>query len=164
MADIMQFFLPIDKMSKYTAIEQIIKINEKTYEYGLTLTYSDAVELIETRSISLSENGRVEIGSATIGKIIEAFCDSAFIIQQDYAETINQLVEIFYYIKNETLELISDDELIDLMKDYFENSCKGSLDLLKDRELEKMARNIRFGIDDYTNVCEFEEEDLDEEE
>ena len=156
--NLVPLIVPMDKLSMYSAAEEIVKFNEKSIEHGLSLSHGDAVQLVETRRIALSANGRIEIGSATIGKIIENFCDSAYITQEDYAEILHDLLETFYYMKNETLDLISDDELIELMKDYFETRCRGSLDLLKHRELEQLARNLRFNITNYANVNEFHEE------
>ena len=164
MLNIIPSFLSLDKLSNYAVVEQIVELNEKSRQYGLLLSPTDAIQLVETRSRSLLENGRIEIGGETLIKIIDAFYDSSFIMQDDYSDTLNELLEIFYYIKNETLELISDDELIEHMKNYFENRCKGSLDLLKDRELEKLANNLRYGVTDYSNIEEPDEQDPDEEE
>jgi len=164
MLNIIPSFLSLDKLSNYAVVEQIVKLNEKSRQYGLLLSPTDALQLVETRSRSLLENGRIEIGGETLIKIIDAFYDSSFIMQDDYSDTLNELLEIFYYVKNETLELISDDELIEHMKIYFENRCKGSLDLLKDRELEKLANNLRYGVTDYSNMEEPDEQDPDEEE
>ena len=164
MLNIIPSFLSLDKLSNYAVVEQIVKLNEKSRQYGLLLSPTDALQLVETRSRSLLENGRIEIGGETLIKIIDAFYDSSFIMQDDYSDTLNELLEIFYYVKNETLELISDDELIEHMKNYFENRCKGSLDLLKDRELEKLANNLRYGVTDYSNMEEPDEQDPYEEE
>jgi hypothetical protein len=133
-------------MSNKTAVEQILKANERSILFGLALTRDDALELLETRTKSLSAFGRVEIGSATISKIIEAFCDSAYLYRANYAETLHELVETFYYFKNESLDLIADDDLIAAMKHYYENCCQGSLELLQHRELERLARNLRYGL------------------
>ena len=73
------------------------------------------------------------------------------------------MIEIFYYFKNETLDLIGDDELIELMRDYYENRCKGSLELLKYRELEKLSKNIRYGITDYADLGSDTNEESEEE-
>lgn len=164
MLDMLSALLPFDKLSKHTAVAQIMQSNEKSGRYGLVLTHADAIELVETRNDALRASGRIEIGSATIGKIIDTFCDSSYILQQDYADSLHLLLEAFYYMKNETLDLISDDELIELMKNYFENRCKGSLELLVHRELEQMARNLRYGIFDYAKMEDPEPEALAEEE
>lgn len=43
------------------------------------------------------------------------------------------------------MDLISDDDLVDFMKDAYDGVCQGSLELLSDRELYGLARNLRFG-------------------
>jgi len=49
------------------------------------------------------------------------------------------------------------------MKDSFNGKCQGSLELLSDRELDKMARNLRYGYaPDYSEDNECEEEDDDD--
>lgn len=142
------------------AVSEIIKCNEITEQYALTLTEQQAVELVETRSYSLKSTGRIELGGGVIDKIIKEFCDSPYISQYNYAETLHELIEIFYYYKNETLDLMSDDDLIKFMQKCFNGKCQGSLDLLKFRELEKMAHNIRYGYD--PEYEEIDNEDMEE--
>ena len=81
----------------------------------------------------------------TIDKIIKGFCDSPYISMHNYAETLHELIEMFYYYKNETLDLSSDDELIYSMKQGFDGVCQGSLELLSGLELSKMAQKLRYG-------------------
>lgn len=145
------------------AITDIINCNEITSRYGLKLSHSEAQTLIETRSEALSNNGRIEFKGGTINKLIMEFCDSPFLSQFNYAETLNELIETFYYFKNETLDEISDDELISLMNEYFNQNCQGSVELLQNRELETLSHNIRYGLSDYADLCEDTEEFFDEE-
>ncbi|MFA6807858.1 MAG: DUF6323 family protein [Eubacteriales bacterium] len=43
------------------------------------------------------------------------------------------------------------------MKNYFDGKCQGSQELLAVRELNKMARNLRFGYDpDYSESAEYD--------
>lgn len=145
------------------AILEIQQINERTLEYGLKLSEKDIKVILETRSEALVSNGRVEFGGGIITKIISSFCDSPYIMQNNYVETIDDLIETFYYYKNETMEEISDDELIEFMKEYFDNRCQGDLELLRYKYLDKIAHNIKYGIVDYLNMDEhidfYEEED-----
>jgi hypothetical protein len=127
------------------AVIEVIKCNDFTANYGLVLTPEQALELVETRFHALSENGRIEFGGGVIDKIIRGFCGSPYISRHNYTQTIHELIEIFYYYKNETLDLISDDDLIQYMKTAFDGICQGSLDLLSGRELYRLARNLRFG-------------------
>lgn len=130
----------------------IIQYNEVTREYGLKLSDKDVKEIIDTRNIALQKSGRIEFNGQIINKIITSFCDSPYISQYNYSETINELVEIFYNYKNETLDYISDYELIEIMKENFNNYCQGSLEILEGKALYKISENIRYGIKDYTNL------------
>lgn len=142
------------------AVEAIEKCNDLTAKFELTLTHHDAVELVETRSTALKSNGRIEFGSGIIDKIIKEFCDSPYINMDNYAETLHRLTEIFYSYKNETLDMISDDDLIKFMKNRFDGTCQGSLELLSGRELAKMADNIRSGFaPDHSEDSELDEEE-----
>lgn len=145
--------IPNSMITKQTFIE-IQQINEETLEYGLKLSEEDIKVIIETREEALSNSGRVEFGGGIIKKIISCFCYSPYILQSNYVETIDELIEIFYYYKNETMDEISDHELISLMKEYFNNKCQGDLELLRYRYLDKIANNIKYGEDDYLDMDE----------
>lgn len=134
--------------------DEIIECNEKTKEYGLKLSEMDVKELIKTRKYALDRSGRIEFNGEIIDKIILKFCDSPYISQYNYGDTINELVEIFYNYKNETMDEIGDEELIDIMKEYFDNYCQGSVELLEGKVLYKIAENIRNGVRDYRNISD----------
>ena len=123
--------------------DAILDTNVVTSQYGLTLTREDVVKLLNTRDRALADNDRIELGQGVIDRIILAFCDSPYLNCTNYADTLCALTELFYYMKNDTLDQMPDDELIQRMKEYFNGEDKGSLELLAGRELEQMARNIR---------------------
>lgn len=131
-------------------ITDIEKSNEQSSQFGLLLSHQDAVELIETRNLALKGTGRIEFGGIIINKIIEEFCSSPYLTMDNYAESIHDLTEIFYYYKNETFDLISDDDLIKFMRHRFDSVCQGSLELLAGRELDNLVRSIRCG---YAAFC-----------
>ncbi|MBS4536307.1 hypothetical protein GOQ29_11825 [Clostridium sp. D2Q-14] len=128
-------------------VEEIMKCNDHTIRFGLTLSHLDAVKLVETCNMALKSNGRIEFKGSVIHKIIKEFCDSPYISEHNYVETIHDLIEIFYFYKNETLDLVSDDELIKFMKNSFDSKCQGSLELLSGKEAANMARRLRYGCD-----------------
>lgn len=144
------------------SISEIMSLNEETLPYHLQLSKEDAVLLIDTRKEALKETDRIEIGGGVIKKILNAFKDSPYLSQGNYAETISELIDTFYYYKNETLETISDEDLIDLMKELFDHRCNGAIELLQGREMDRIAHNIRFGEWDFGK--DQEEEDEHEEE
>ena len=131
---------------------EILSCNEVTSEYELKLTKEDVKELIKTRNIALKKTGRIEFNGEIIDKIILKFCKSPFISQYNYNDTINELVEIFYNYKNEMLDYLSDDELIEIMQEFFDGYCQGSLELLEGKILYRISDNIRNGVRDYKNI------------
>ncbi|MGE5631976.1 MAG: DUF6323 family protein [Caulobacteraceae bacterium] len=124
-------------------ISEMLQTNEESQKNGLTLTTEDAKEIIEARNHTLQSYGRVELDIEVSKKLIRSFCNSPFINQEDYATTLKELQEVFYYMKNETEDKIADDELIEIIRDYFDNYCEGSIELLQGRELEAFARAVR---------------------
>lgn len=125
--------------------QAIQKTNEYTRKFGLSLTEEDTRILLSERKYALSEQERVEFGEGILPRLIFAFCDSPYIYQDNYVESIGRLQEIFYLYKNETLDEVSDDELIEAMKQMFEGVCQGSLDFLEETCLERLGRSIRYG-------------------
>lgn len=146
------------KLMQRQAIDKILECNQWTARYGLVLTQAQAAELAETRTRALKGNGRIEFGGGILEKMIKEFCSSPYMRTSNFSSAINELVEIFYYYKNETLDQISDDDLIRYMHDAFDGSCRGSLELLSGRELAIMARRLRFGGSP-DDEAEMEEED-----
>lgn len=127
------------------AVEEILKCNSFTERFGLALSHQQAENLSETRRASLKANGRIEFGGGVIETIILEFCDSPYIDSNNYTDILNDLTEIFYYFKNETMDMVSDHELIRFMKTSFDGVCHGSLEALAGRELYNLARSLVFG-------------------
>jgi hypothetical protein len=144
----MEFFPTLfnQNLIQKQAADEVINCNETTKQYGLALTRQQAAQLVETRKVSLGANGRMEFGGGVIGNIINEFCGSPYISMGNYEQTLHSLIEMFYYYKNETLDLISDGDLIKFMKESFDGACQGSLELLSGRELEKLAHDLRYGV------------------
>lgn len=94
-----------------------LRCNRETERFGLILTEKEAAELMADREETLRENQRVEFGAGILPDIIEYFCDSAFILQENYVATIRELQEIFYLYKNESLDILTDEEILDFMRE-----------------------------------------------
>ena len=127
----------------------ILDCNKQTQSFGLSLSAEEAKELIQCRNKSLKAYQRVELGGGILDKLIYTFCDSSYITSDTYGRTLARLQDIFYRFKNESLEKLSDDELLEFMKDTFENICFGDLEYLESTCLERFARAIRYGYDGY---------------
>ena len=146
-------------LTKNHLAQEIIKCNEFTESHGLALSLEQAYDLIETKNAALKHTGRIDFESGTINRIIREFCDCRYISRSDYAEILNSLVEIFYYFKNETMDLVSDEDLISIMRKYFDESCMGSIDLLQSRELESLARKIKNNVQNWISANRYDKYD-----
>lgn len=140
------FALTIQNMKKKQLAMEIKKCNEITMKYGVTLSDTQIESLINKRFESLKNTGRVEFGDGVLKELIEAFCDSPYIIQENYEEILEELQDIFYFFKGEAMEQIADDELIEFMKEYFNGECQGSIECLSGTNLEELCRNTRYGL------------------
>lgn len=153
-------FLPVALLNQ-KMLSEIRNCNNFTTKYCLQLTEADIHELVENRKEALEKSGRIEFGGGVIQKIITEFADSPYIYQDIYMDTLTQLQDIFYYYKNESMDEISDDELIHTMKKYFDDVCQGSLEYLNSSMMESYCRDIRYGTNEYRDMNGYDENYID---
>lgn len=133
------FALSLMNIQKMQASNELLKCNELTAQYGLSLSAQHIHSLLEGRYNALKDMGRIEFGEGILKKLIEAFYDSSYISQQNYHATLLELQDLFYYFKDESMEELSDDELIECMKNYFNAVARGSLDTLSSASVEELC-------------------------
>ena len=133
----------LEVMSQKNQIQKVMQTNQYTERFGLVLSEEEANFLVQERSSSLRQEQRVEFGEGILPKLIFQFCDSPYLSQDNYVESIVRLQEIFYLYKNESLDDLSDDELLDYMKEKFDGVCQGDFEYLEGTVLEEFARNVR---------------------
>ena len=138
----------LELLQNKNQLSKVIETNQYTEQFGLTLSEQDAELILENRKMTLREQHRVEFGEGIVPKLIHEFCDSDYINQSNYVDTIIRLQEIFYLYKNEMNDEITDDELIHLMKEQYELLCFGDLDYLESTCLYDFAETRRraYGI------------------
>ncbi len=112
--------------------------------YGMTLREDELQALARQRLSALEANGRLEFGGGALPKLLCAFCGSPYLMRDGFADTVGTLLELFYAYKNETEQFLSDDELIEQMKEIFNGEAHGALDILDDA-LSELCRNKRKG-------------------
>ncbi|MGN0399812.1 MAG: DUF6323 family protein [Blautia sp.] len=86
----------MELMTKQTQLVRVLETNQYTEKYGLVLSAEDAELLAEERIHCLKNEKRVEFGESILPRIIDVFCDSPYMIQNNYVETLIRLQEIFY--------------------------------------------------------------------
>lgn len=126
-------------------VKELLLLNEKIKDNGLALTVNDATALLTFRNKVLQDHARVELGIGVLKELIVVFSFSPYINQELFADTLNELQEIFYYIRNETEDKIGDSKLIQLMEDFYNGPCSGSMELLRSH-CEEFAERFRQGI------------------
>ncbi|MCL2157962.1 MAG: DUF6323 family protein [Oscillospiraceae bacterium] len=138
-------------------VENLVALNAKANNYGLTITESIAREIAVYRNEALVENERFETNSDAIARLTSAFLQTRYIEQDDFAATMGEIINLFYLIKNEIEDELSDDELIREMLKVFTETCFGSVELMQSKGLEKILRKYNFFKDrkiwdDYENT------------
>ena len=139
----------LEAVANQTQIGKVLATNQYTEKYGLALSEEDAQIMLAERKNTLKEQKRVEFGEGILPRLIYEFCDSYYINQDNYVETLVRIQEIFYLYKNEMLEELTDDELLHFMKEQFESVCYGDLDYLEGTCLEVFAQAVRSGYRGY---------------
>lgn len=145
---------------------QLAKVMESSRygeRFGLSLTEEEAELLLQERENCLREQHRVEFGESILPKLIQAFCDSDYIRGEDYVEVLGRLQEIFYLFKNESMDLLTDDELLTFMREQYDDTCFGDLEYLEGTCLPLFADAVRAGYRGYQHTGgkgEFEQFDI----
>ena len=126
--------------------QELLELNEKSNMYGLTLNKEDIKEIINSRNNTLKNYGRIELDINVTKNIIENLYKSQYTDRDDYVEAINDLQEVFYYLKNETLDQISDIEIIEIIDEFYNNSS-GRIDIVQEK-CEEFAKSYRWRLGD----------------
>lgn len=119
-------------LSRLEKERALLETNEESAKYGLVLSVDQAYELASLNEDDLKQYGRTEIGSGILPKIIEAVSRSSSIWPANYAEILGELLEAFYIIKEDTLDRIHDDTVIESLADALDRGFVTANDILKD--------------------------------
>lgn len=133
----------IQNKSIIVAKNELLKINDESSAYGLILTPQDVEEIIKSRGYSLKNYGRIDLNMDVTKKLINKIYTSQYTDKNDYVEIINDLQDIFYYLKNETLDEISDNEIIDIIVEFYEKTS-GRIENIQNLT-EKFALEYKLG-------------------
>ena len=98
------------------AASELEACNKATRRHGIVLSEPDIRALVVGRRESLALSERVEFGGGTTKELVLAFASSPYVSQATFVDTVLALQDLFYEVKNESLEQIPDDELIAKMR------------------------------------------------
>lgn len=115
----------------------------------LSITPQQASALLDVRRQSLNDNGRIELGLGALPLLMERFSRSSYLDASNYASSLGELLDLFYYYKTETRDTVPDAVLADRMFDWFENKYHGSMELMTEKEFSTVhLRRMRIGAYD----------------
>ena len=110
----------------------LLALNGETAAYGLSLTPAQAAELALCQQRSLADTGRVEFGEGAAAQLILALRASPYVDRATWADTLAEMTALFYALKSETHDALSDSELIDAMVRVFDGRAHGAVQVLAD--------------------------------
>ena len=143
MDDSLFSYSALQNMQPVAETSALLATNEKSAHYGLLLTEQEAAQLVQANREALRAQERIEFGKSILVKLAEVFMHSAYLSQSDYASTLMALLDIFYEAKEESLDILTDDEVIEQMYSFFEQESGGNLEVLQTRDMEALCRSIR---------------------
>ena len=129
------------------ATRELHRCNEVSQRYGLALTDTQILSLVQARFEALQTAGRMELGESLLPRLVYAFCDSPYINQSDYLATLMALQELFYTFKNECDDTLTDDELIEALKNAYNKKAHGSLEYLENMTVSDLYHALT-GVED----------------
>ena len=132
-----------DQQQLAPAARELAACNEAIGRHGLSLSMADAQAIVVARAEALAATDRVEFGGGVASELVLAFAGSPHVSQATFADTIIELQDLFYEFKNESLEQITDDDLIAKMRSLFDDPAEGNLAFLEEALFEGLARTVR---------------------
>ena len=106
--------------------------------FGLALT-REALETLQMgRAAALRAAGRVEMGSGILPQLVDAFCDSPDLTQENLTEELLALQEIFYHWKSEAGDCAPDHELLTFLRRAYDEKGRGGAEGLAGFTLREM--------------------------
>jgi hypothetical protein len=125
------------------AATELESCNQVIGRHGIALSQQDIQALVVGRLDALQDSERVEFGGGVAKDLVLAFASSAYMSQESFVETVLELQDLFYEFKNESLEQITDDELIATMRSLFDDVAFGDIRRLVEALLDGLGRHVR---------------------
>lgn len=137
----------------------LLALNDHTASCGLTLTPAQAAQLAVCQQRALADTGRVEFGEGAASKLIRALCTSPCVDRETWADTLAGMTALFYALKSETHDRLTDEELIDAMVRVFDGRAHGAMEVLADMTEGDWLREVDGRRDDDGEACDDEDDD-----
>ena len=137
----------------------LLALNETTAAYGLLLTPAQAMELAAMQECALSDTGRIEFGEGAAARLARALCASPYVDRATWADTLGELTALFYALKSDTHDRLTDGELIDAMVRVFDGRAHGAMEVLAGMTEGEWLREADGHGEDSGEICNDEDDD-----
>ena len=126
-------------------------LNDEIAEHGIVLSAEDCKDIAEFRHEALMESDRIEAGLGIAGRIVREFADSGYVDKTNFRQVVEDLIECFYTLKNETEEKATDDQVMEFLHYLFEVAVGGDTARLYEAEamdafVSQMRGDKRFDV------------------
>lgn len=101
------------------ALDTLTRCNALSERYGVTLNAAQMETLARAQQEALRHTGRISFGEGPLRALVYAFCDSPFIQPEAWADTLRELIGLFYALKADLGDALSDEEVVHGMAALF---------------------------------------------
>lgn len=113
---------------------QLMALNDEIAENGIVLSEADCKDIAEFRHEVLLDTERVDVGLGIVGRIVKEFSESGYVDQRNFRQVVEDLLECFYTLKNETEDKATDDQVMEFLHYLFEDVVGGDTERLYNSE------------------------------
>lgn len=102
-------------MSTLSVDSMLTRINEQLAKAGASITREEGLMLLERRAARLHETERVEFGTPAVATICEVIASRPNLAQDDVAETLANLQDAFYVLRDELPAHVPDALIVEAL-------------------------------------------------
>ena len=125
--------------------DQILENMQNNHKPGLLLTREEVLQLCEKRNEVLVLCERLELNGGIMDQLIDAFMDCPYITRDEFADVMEEVIEVFYIMKNVCLDLIDDQTMMHYMRKQLDE-CHGVVVMMSDAVNEYCRKTVEKGI------------------
>ena len=125
--------------------DHILENMQNNHKPGLLLTREEVLQLCEKRNEVLVQCERLELNGSIMDQLIDAFMDCPYITRDEFADVMEEVIEVFYAMKNVCLDLIDDQTMMRYMRKQLDES-HGVLVMMSDAVNEYCRKTVEKGI------------------
>ena len=111
------------------------------HDAGITLSAEEARAIAASEGTCLAACGRVSFGESAAIRLVRMFGDSPFLAGVTIGSTLMELVEAFYSLREDFPATITDEEILEALRDTFDGEAAGDVGLALPRTRNSLAES-----------------------